>query len=182
MNKIANWVTMSISVILISMLTACASGEVQTGRVAVIDLDVIAVATGKSEVIRDALTELVKQRESEITTLKGVLAAKVDAEKAKLGKKPSTQEQQSFNDTVNKARQELSKRVASAKQETQKFKLKLIDDFKQEILPVAVKIATKKNFSVVLLKGPNLFYVEAGADITQAVIAELNVKVDKTAE
>jgi len=172
MNKIINWVSMSCFVMLISMLTACGGG-MQTGRVAIIDLEAIAIATGKSKDILAAITELAKQRESQLTKLKGELSAKVDEEKGKLGKKPSDEQKQSLSVMENKANLALRQGIAIAKQDTQKLRLKLINDFKQEILPVAIKVATKKNYSIVLVKSANLFYVDAEADITKAVIANL---------
>lgn len=175
MRKPAKATSLLLSIIAILFLSGCGGGaDAQTGRVAIIDLDAIAAATGKSKEIRDAIAGLAKQRETELTQLQTDLIAKVDAEKDKLGKKPSAKQQQSLTEMALKARQELQQNIALAKQQTQQLRVKLINDFKQEILPVAVKIATQKNYSVVLVKGPSLFYIDSNADITSAVIAELN--------
>lgn len=174
MNNSRHWIVAVTACLMMFVLGACGGGKANFGNVAVIDLDAVAAATGKSKEIRDAIAEHAKQRENELNKLQGQMTEKLKAEKEKLGKKPTSEQNKGLAEMVNKARQDLSQGIAIAKQEAQQLRIKLINDFRQEVMPHAIKVAAEKNFSVVLIKDQTVFYLAKDADITDAVVVEMN--------
>lgn len=143
------------------------------GGVAVIDLDAIAQRLGSDKQIVAAIdqrrtslsqqfVDLAKSYSQQITDRKKTLN-EGDAENYKV---TLANWQQQANANLNKVKQQ-------AELDLQQHRTKLVEQFRNQVKPAARRVADARGLSVIVTKSDNVYDCSTAADITEAVIAEL---------
>lgn len=142
--------------------------------VAVIDLDALAAQLGTLKAIQQVVNDKQGELESNLTTLQTAYQEELSAVLKKQGEKPSDSQKTSTRALM----QELSSNVNQYRNQAQKdlvtLRQKLVDDFRNQVKPVARRIALRRGCPIVLSKHDKvLLSFEPEVDITSTVAAEM---------
>ena len=142
--------------------------------VAVIDLDALAEQLGTLKAIQQVVDDRQEELESNLTTLQTAYQEELSTVLKKQGEKPSDSQKASTRALM----QELSSNVNQYRNQAQKdlitLRQKLVDDFRNQVKPVARRIALRKGCPIVLSKHDKvLLSFESEVDITSVVAAEM---------
>ncbi|MGI9341828.1 MAG: OmpH family outer membrane protein [Gammaproteobacteria bacterium] len=160
--------------LLVLLLGACDQLPGMGGSgTAIIDLGVIANATGEEDRIKRQAQvrrdELSAQLDSELAALE----AQLNAEREKLGDSPSDEARQQFQQLTAQAQQQYSQAQQQAQQQAQRYESELVTQLRERIKPLAAEVAKSRGVSVVFLADVTLFWNDESADITDEVIGKL---------
>ena len=145
----------------------------QIGNVAVVDLDRIAKALGRDEVMRARMAEHAEQMKKQLEDLQQNLTTRIQSEQKKLGEDATDEDKIKVNALARDADQRLKQALSVAQQANARIRVDLISKFRDEIQPVARRAASKHGMTVIMVRQENLLYFDPGTDITDAVIDEL---------
>jgi len=99
----------------------------------------------------------------------------IDSLKTSLGAKPSEADIQKLTELTRTLSQQFQQKQQQAQQEMSAKRSALISRFREELKPVALKIAASKGLGIVQLKNDLTILVsEPALDITDDVVAELS--------
>jgi Skp family chaperone for outer membrane proteins len=160
-------------------LTGCLPLDKPHGGAAVIDMSKIARVLGRDEAIAEKLQEDLELKQSQLTKLRTEMISKLEAEKEKLGKKPSDEELKKLNLLVVDANKILQQQAAKAEQTNRQIRNEQLLRFREEVEPVARRVAASRNLDTVLIKHQYILVHNDTVDITDAVIHEMQM-VDKS--
>jgi Skp family chaperone for outer membrane proteins len=149
-------------------------GESQVaGAVAVIDLDAIAQRLGSDKQILDSIAKRQTSLSQQLVDLAKSYNEQIEQKKKTLAEPPEEAEvkvaswQKQANANLNKVKQQ-------AETDLKNHQAQLIAQFREQIKPVARRVAQKRGLSVIVTRNDNVLYdVAPGADITDEVIADL---------
>jgi Skp family chaperone for outer membrane proteins len=140
---------------------------------AIIDLGVIAKATGEEDKIKEQAQvrrdELAAQLDAELAALE----AQLNEERGKLGDSPSDEARQQFQQLTAQAQQQYGQAQQQAQQQAQRYENELVTQLREKIKPLAEEVARSRGASVVFLADVTLFWNDESADITDEVIGKL---------
>lgn len=145
-----------------------------SGGVAVIDLDEVARLLGREMSIKQSLTVRENSLNQELETLRVSYANQINQRKQELPEQAAggdlaqvqAFEQQALN-KIQQARQQ-------AQNDLNEQKRILINAFREEVKPVASKVAASKGLSLVVSKNESfLFAFDSAVDITKEVVAQM---------
>ncbi len=156
-------------------LTGCgtqsAGPSTSRGGIAVVDLDKVASATGKSEEMKEALQlqgSALQQRWEQIRTeAQEILVAKAK----ELGEDAKSDEKLVLNQMQTNARNLLVKAKNEADAHLTQYQQSQVAKFRVELKPILQETAARRGLAVVIPKNDGLLLaVEPGVDITDDVI------------
>jgi Skp family chaperone for outer membrane proteins len=156
-------------------LTGCLPLDKPHGGTAVIDMTRIARVLGRDEAIAERLQEDLEEKKTQLTKLRDEMVSKLEVEKEKLGKKPKEEELQKLNTLVVDANKILRQQAAQAEQATQQIRNQQLLRFREEVEPVARRVAKSRNLDTVLIKHQYILVHDDAVDITDAVIHEMQL-------
>lgn len=167
----------SLAVIVFSLILLAGCGqdktEKVTGHVAIVDLDKIAKTLGRDKTMDKKVTSYLQEQQSAINKLRAELKSKLEDEEKKLGKKPKQAAKEKYAQMTRQAELKLRQDVALAEREAKQLRSRLIREFRQQVEPIAVKVATENGYSVVFIKQPAMLYIDPTVDISKDVIAAM---------
>jgi len=166
----------ALFIILSILLTGCDRVPFtgSKGGVALIDLDDIAKRLGKDVAIVQELKDTGGPLSDQVNAAQKEYQAEFDRSKDSIGSRPSEADNQKLAELGNKLNVQLQQKQQQAQQELNAKRVALVNRFREEIRPVALKIASRKGLGVVLLKSDMVVLgSQAGLDITDEVVAEL---------
>lgn len=144
------------------------------GGVAVIDLDEVAKRLGRDVGIADELKTTRNALAEQLQEAQKGLEGEFDKSRAALGASPSTEDTQKLAQLGQSLNVQFQQKQQEAQEE---FKAKagaLLTRFREEVKPIALKIAAAKGLDVVLVKNDaNVLAAQNSADITDAVVTEM---------
>ena len=144
------------------------------GGVALVDLDDVAKRLGRDVAIVQELKDAIVPLKDQLTAAQKELQAQFDRTKDSIGVKPSDTESQKLADLGNNLNLQLQQKQQQAQQDLNAKRAALVTRFREEIKPVALKIASGKGLGVVLVKSEMVVLgSQQGLDITDEVVAEL---------
>ena len=145
------------------------------GGAAIIDLDAVAKRLGRDVAILAELKEAGAPLRDQLAASQKDYQEQIDRLKASLGAKPSEADKQKLAELARTLNQEFQQKQQQAQQDMNTKKAALINRFREEVKPVALKIATGKGLGIVQLKNDLTILVsEPALDITDEVVAELS--------
>ena len=145
------------------------------GGAAVIDLDAVAKRLGRDVAILAELKEAGAPLKDQLAASQKDYQEQIDRLKASLGAKPSEADKQKLADLARSLNQQFQQKQQQAQQDMSTKKAALISRFREEVKPVALKIATGKGLGIVQLKNDlTILASEPALDITDEVVAELS--------
>lgn len=144
------------------------------GGVALIDLDDIAKRLGRDVAIVQELKDAGGPLSDQVNAAQKEYQAEFDRSRDSIGTRPSETDNQKLAELGSKLNLQLQQKQQQAQQELNAKRVALVSRFREEIKPVALKIASRKGLGVVLLKSEMVVLgSERGLDITDEVVAEL---------
>lgn len=158
--------------VLLLLLAGCGGGH-SSGHVAVIDLDKIAAATGRDKLINERVQRYTKEQEKALTKLRDDSRAQIDKQQKQLPANASDEAKQKLAALTQNLEQGLRQEIAKAQQGAGQLRTQLAVDFRNEVEPVARRIAAQRGMDIVMIKQDALLYVDPQADITDAVIDDM---------
>ena len=151
-----------------------ASTSVPQGAVAVIDLDAIASRLGSDKQIVDSIAQRQTSLSQQLVDLAKSYNQQIEEKKKTLTEAPAEQADVTVASWQKQANANLNKVKQQAEADLKKHQATLIAQFREQIKPVARRVAQKRGLSVIVTKNDNVLYdVAPGADITDEVIADL---------
>jgi Skp family chaperone for outer membrane proteins len=164
-------------VILTSLLMGCSQPDDDSLPVVVIDLEEIASAIGEDVVIQEKMESAREELNSQLSAMADELEAMLAGEKAKLAASPDPAQQEAFENIQLEARQQFAQAQQEAQQEGQRFQAGLLNEFHQQVKPVAAKVSAQLGARITLLADPSAFWFDGSVDITAEVIAALQAEM-----
>jgi len=158
------------------ILTACSQAPSSSakGGVALIDLDAVAKRLGRDVSIVQELKMAAGPLGEQLTAAQKEAREKFESFRQSLSARPTDADNQKLVDLERDLNLELQQKQQQAQQELNTKQATLINRFREEVRPVAMKIASDKGLGVVLLKSDALVLGnEPALDITDDVVAEL---------
>jgi len=165
-------VTSSFAGIVLAAAALLAGCDQISGRsdVAVLDLTAVAKATGQDEEIRKQAEAARADLGTRLQQLAANLNQQLQAERAKMGAKPSAGDEQRFQELTQQARQQINNAQSQAQNEVSQIEAQLVEAFRDKVDPLAEKIAREKGAKALFAADSYLFWNEAEIDITDEVI------------
>ena len=144
------------------------------GGAAILDLDAAAKRLGRDVAILAELKEAGAPIRDQLAASQKDYQAQIDRLKASHGAKPSEADNQKLAELTRTLSQQFQQQQQQAQQELNAKRAALINRFREEVKPVALKIATAKGLGIVQLKNDlTILTSEPDLDITDEVVAEL---------
>ena len=144
------------------------------GGVALIDLDDIAKRLGRDVAIVQELKDAGGPLGDQLTAAQKEYQTQFDRSKDSIGTKPSDADSQKLAELARNLNSQLQQKQQQAQQELNTKRASLVTRFREEIKPIALKIASSKGLGAVLLKSDGVVLAaEQGLDITDEVVAEM---------
>ena len=150
------------------------------GGVLVVDLDAVAKAIGADKAIDSKVTAHNQELAQQLDKIREELKKTLAEDQTKLGTTPTNEQKQAFQQKFQAAQQAFGERNQQAQQESNQFRLKQAQEFRDQVKPVAEELAKKKGATVVSTP-VTLLWTDPGSDITQDVIKVLNERGGKAA-
>ncbi|MGI9291907.1 MAG: OmpH family outer membrane protein [Gammaproteobacteria bacterium] len=151
----------------VSLLVGCG----HEGSVAVIDLNAVASATGQDQVIREKAVAARGELQSQLQQVAVNLDQQLAAEAEKIGNSPTAEQEQQLQQMNINARSQLAEIQQRAQVQMGQIDQTLVEEFKDEVRPLAEKIAQSKGAKIIIAQDVSVFWYEPAIDITDEVIA-----------
>ena len=142
----------------------------------VLDLDAIANATGQAETIKQQIENANQELNTQLATISTKLNDQLLVEKDKMGKKPSKTDKQNLEKLTIQANQKMQQAKAIASQKSQQYRAALILQLRDNVKPIAERIASNRGAKIVLTSNNSMIWFDPEIDITDEVIAEIRAK------
>jgi Skp family chaperone for outer membrane proteins len=172
-------VALTILFLVAAFLTGCTqSKDGDALPVVVIDLEAIASAIGQDVVIQEQMIAAREELNSQLTEMAADLEAMLEAEQAKLDAAPGPAQQEAFEQIQLEAQQKFAQAQAEAQLEAQRYQAGLVNEFHQQVKPVAAQVSAKYGARITLLADPSALWFDDSADITEEIIAILQAQIE----
>jgi len=167
-------VAAAVSLLVAGCDRPAATSSSSNGTIAFVDIDEVgkrlnrdAAIVGELKTENDVLVEkLLKER--------GEFQQKFNTEKQAAGEKPTDEQTKKLLDLEQQLNAELQSQYQEATQSLSTKRAALVQQFREEIKPIAKKIAAAKGMNTVLLRSDLIVLsVDPAADITDEVVAEM---------
>ncbi len=168
----------SFAILLTLAWTGCGPAPSATnatkGGVALIDLEAAARRLGRDVVITQELKDAGGVLGEELATAQNELRGEFERLKQSVGAKPTETDNQKLAEMGRNLNLQFQQKQQQAQQELAAKRLALVNRFREELKPLAMKIASGKGLGVVLVKSDAVVLaIEPALDITDDVVAEM---------
>lgn len=170
-------------VLTIATVAFTLSAQAQTGGVAVLDIDAVARNLGVEEKVRIDLLTMQNNLNAELQKTQQTLQAQMSGVEQSAGENPTEEQRRQILATNQQLNSEFNRLKAQAQQQLANERVRLINEFRIKLEPVALEAASAKGLDVVLMKvTPPVFAFGAKVDITddttaRAIEAGMNVEI-----
>ncbi|MFW5690814.1 MAG: OmpH family outer membrane protein [Planctomycetota bacterium] len=160
------------------------SAGAPVGRVAVVSLDEVAGKLGQTAAWKKELSAYQEQLKDELMQRKEALQNKVDEFEKSLPETPTDEQKKQLRDMLMTANREMVQADRRQGQKLQARRNELLNNFREQMKTLTLKVARDKGFTIVLTKAGSVLATDPGADITQAVLeaafeANMNISSEK---
>lgn len=154
------------------LLSACEFlGVPASNSVLIVDLNAIAKATGRQEIMQKELEFANLKLSEQLKLVASKLEENITEEKDKLGDSPSEDQKQQLTQLVTQAQKQLLDTKNLAVQQSTNFRSDLVLRFRNEVGEIAQKIASRSGSKLVLVSNHETIWFDPSADITGEIIA-----------
>jgi Skp family chaperone for outer membrane proteins len=144
------------------------------GTVAILDLDSTATRLGRDVTITEQLKAQNDALIEKLGKTREQLQSQFETSRQAIGDKPTEADAQKLTEVGQRLTAELQAKQQEAREELNAKQATLIRQFREEVKPVAQKIALKKGFKTVLLRSDGVVLSsEPATDITDDVVGEM---------
>jgi len=157
----------------LGLLSGCKVGG-GASNTAVIDIERVAKETGLSEKVSKELESFQQNLQTKLTDVQNQLTTQINAKKKEIGDKPSEEQRNELAQLFGNAKQQYQQAQQTASKNLDTKRASLIITVRDQIRPVARKVAKSRGMTVILAKSDILILdYDTDADITDAVISEM---------
>lgn len=147
------------------------------GGLAVIDLDVVAKSIGRTQEINESWQVRKNALDQALQKLQTNFNEQLTAKKTEFGEEPTEEQQKQLAAMRQDAANKLVQAGRTAQADLEKYRLKMVADFRAEMRPYAQQVASSKGLGIVIPKNEGfLLSVDPGVDITADVISAYAAK------
>jgi Skp family chaperone for outer membrane proteins len=147
----------------------------------VVDVVAVAKALGRDDTFRSQMQAVNQKLNEQLQAIQRNLQEQVDAKKAEFGEELTEEQTQQLRRLTQAANQRLAQARFVAQQRQAQVSGALGNQFRDEIKPIAEKIAADVGASVAVMNTNNLLWYSTEADITGMVIDQLRAKANSSA-
>lgn len=141
----------------------------QKGGVAVLDIDEVARQLGVEEKVRVDLQKMQDNLNAELKRAQESMQKQMEGVEKAAGEAPSDDQKRQIIATNQQLNEEFNRLKAQAQNTLGQERVRLINEFRIRLEPIALKAAQEAGFEVVLMKvTPPVFTYAQSVDITQA--------------
>lgn len=164
------------------------AAQAQQGGVAVLDIDAVARNLGVEEKVRVDLVNMQNTLNTELQKTQQTLQSQMAGVEQSAGENPTEEQRRQILATNQQLNAEFNRLKAQAQQQLANERVRLINEFRIKLEPVALEAAKAKGLQVVLMKvTPPVFAYGPEVDITddttaRAIEAGMNVEVPEIKE
>jgi len=169
-------ITVAALVGLVVVLTGCneQAPPADTGPdTVVVDVIAVAKALGRDDTLSDQMLQVNQRLAQQLQEIQQNLQEQIDAKTAEFGDAPTQEQTRQLQELTAAARQRLAQARMVAQQRQQQVSAALGAQFRDEIKPIAEKIAADMGASVAIMNTNNVLWHTTEADITGQVIDQL---------
>lgn len=157
----------SVVFLILATLTVSSAAFAQKGGVAILDIDAVAKELGVEEQVRVTLVSMQESLNAELQKAQSTLQAQMNGVEQAAGENPTDEKKQEVLATNQQLNAEFNRLKMQAEQNLVQERVRLINDFRIKLEPVALEVAKGKGYDVVLMKvTPPLFASAPEVDIT----------------
>lgn len=145
-------------------------------KTAVVDLNAVAKALGRDEAIQRQLQSATQQLNQKLTQAAQQMQQQLNEQQKKLGEseqEASEEDLQKLKERFVRARRNVQVNKAKAQLVQRQAKAQLVQQFRQEVKPIAQGIAEQQGANMVVVANADVLWFDRGSDITDEVIAEM---------
>lgn len=158
-------------------LNSDSSGEGGSGGLAIVDLDKVAQQLGRDAEIKEALRQKEASLNQHLKETQSSLNAQYEQQKQEIDTLPSDEKTQRLRALQAQVATRLNQARRKAQSDIIAFKAGLIAEFREDVKPVARKIAQSRGLSIVVPKHDGFVLTfEPAVDITAEVAEQLKAK------
>jgi Skp family chaperone for outer membrane proteins len=143
---------------------------------AVIDLDAVASALGRDDVIQQKLQAAAQELQAQLQQIGGDLQKQLQDEQAKLGTAPSEDARKALQERAVDLNRQWQQTQQLAQSKAAQYRNQVIAEFQKEVEPFAREEAQSIGAQVVLTSGVPMLWFDEAIDITDEVIARLRAR------
>lgn len=167
----------NISVVFTLLVAAAGCDQARPGsrthRAVVADLDVVAKALGRDLGIQQQVEVATRNLNAQLVQAAQAMQDELNVARATFGEQPTEPQQKRIEQLAAVANQNVRTNKLIARTRQQEIRNELVGQFRDEVRPIAERIARERGASVVLLSPNDLLWFDPKADITDELIAEL---------
>lgn len=174
---------MDVSVRLLLLLLLAGVGAALTAgcvappaSVAVIDLDAVARALGRDDVINAQVTEVNRSLRAQLLERSEEMRAQLQTQRDALGDEAGEDALEDFQQALRSANDQFDRIQRSAVARSRQVRDALVVGFRQEVAQVARDVARGRGVRAVLSSDASLLWYEPSLDLTDEVIAEMRAR------
>lgn len=154
----------------------CNNSGSDSGSVAVVDLDQVALQVGRVKAIATAVEKREADLNQQLAQAKSSYENQLQEAKQRLGEEPTEDQKQHFAKLKLQANKQLNQVAKQAKQNLQQHQTQLRLKFRNDAKAVARQVAKEKGLSIVVTKNDSVVLVyDDAADITGEVVERLQL-------
>lgn len=144
------------------------TGNAQSGGVAVLDIDAVARELGVEEKVRVDLLNMQNSLNQELQKTQSALQNQMTGVERAAGQNPTEEQRRQIVATNQQLNSEFNRLKGQAQNTLASERVRLINEFRIKLEPIALEAAKAKNLDVVLMKvTPPVFAFASAVDITE---------------
>ena len=144
------------------------------GGVAILNMEEVARQVGWDVESEKVFSREKAVAEADIARQRELLQADIDTKREEYGDSPTPGQQENLSAMEQQMQSQSRQLTRRAQESLQQVRGQQLKDFRSEVGPVIMKLASEKSFTVVLDPAlSNVFFFDRSVDITDAVVDEL---------
>ncbi len=165
----------SLAYVMLAVAAVMATGCDEFNRsssVAVIDLDQLARALGRDDVIAQQINQATQQLSAQLTEVARTLQQELEEERSRY-EVVGEEAEKEMQERTQAANVRLQQTQALAQQRAQEFRQAVINNFRAEVMPYASEVARQRGAKAVITVATPMIWYDSSVDITSDVIAKM---------
>ena len=146
------------------------SHETPQGKVAIIDLDLVARQIGYDQQIASAIQQQKTSLEQQLGAIKASYVQELKKRQSDIGEAPTNEQKQFLSKSELQANRSLIQQKRKADVLLTQYRAQLAKDFRERVKPIARQVATEMGLSIILTKNDSVvFDYDMTVDISNTV-------------
>ncbi len=142
-------------------------------QIVVVDAMKVSSEVGRDEDLRTQLTSAGQQLQQQLQQQQTKYRAEIEAKRETFGDNPTDEQQAELARMAQAANRNLNQLQTMAQQRIQQMQAGLVNQFRDELAPIAQKIAQEHGAKVAMINNGNILWYDGAIDVTDEVIGAL---------